>query len=125
MKSDITLSVEFDKLSSDDMISFLKENLTISSKEVTFYTVGTGAWTNCYDTIKDFMKESEPFIKECKLEKEGSGNCADNGIHLPSLLHVELKEFYGFSEFWYSMEDVLDLGGQFINEKLKQEATVL
>ena len=124
MKSDITLNIEFDKLSSDEMILFLKKNLTLSSKEVSFYTIGTGAWTDCYDTIKDFTRESEPFLKECKLEKEVSGNCADNGIHLPSVLHLEQKEFYGFSEFWYSMEDVLDLGGKFIKEKLKQEATV-
>ena len=124
MKSEITLHIEFDKLSSDGMILFLKENLTVSSEEVILHTIGTGAWTDCYDSIRDFTKESEPYLKECKLEKEGSGNCADNGIHLPSVLHLEQKEFYGFSEFWYSMEDVLDLGGKFINEKLKQEATV-
>ena len=123
-KSEITLHIEFDKLSSDEMISFLKENLTLSSEEVILHTIGTGAWTDCYDSIRDFTKESEPYLKECILEKEGSGNCADNGIHLPSVLHLEQKEFYGFSEFWYSMEDVLDLGGKFINEKLKQEATV-
>ena len=125
MKSDIRLTIEYEKFASNEMLSFIKTNLTISSEEVTLYTIGTGAWTECYDTVKDFVKQSEPYIKNCELENKGNGNCADNGIHLPSLLQLEDKEFYGFSEFWYTMEDILGLGGQFNGDTFKLEATVI
>ena len=125
MKKDIVLTVEFGKLASDDMSSFIRNNLSISNEEVKLYTVGIGAWTECYDSIKDFTKESESFMKKCDLDKNGNSNCADNGIHLPSVLKLDQKEFYGFSEFWYTMEDILKMGGKFIADKFKQEAKVI
>ena len=125
MKKDIVLTVEFGKLTSDDMPSFIRNNLSISNEEVKLYTVGIGAWTECYDSIKDFTKESESFMKKCDLDKNGNSNCADNGIHLPSVLKLDQKEFYGFSEFWYTMEDILKMGGKFMADKFKQEAMVI
>jgi ectonucleoside triphosphate diphosphohydrolase 4 len=32
------------------------------------------------------------------------------------------SEFYGFSEFWYTMDDVLGMGGQYMFSKYKQAA---
>ena len=33
-------------------------------------------------------------------------------------------EFYGFSEYWYSMHDVLRIGGQYSASKMKQAVEV-
>ena len=38
------------------------------------------------------------------------------------LVQFDNSEFYGFSEFWYSMDDVLGMGGQYMFSKYKQAA---
>ena len=124
MKKDVSAIIEFDKLSTENMKSFLKDNLTISSEDVKLFTIGTGLWDECFNTIKDFAKESEPYIKECNHAGNGQSNCADNGIHLPQVLRLENKEFYGFSEFWYTMEDVLGLGGVYHQDIFEEASEV-
>ena len=124
MKKDVSAIIEFDKLSTENMKSFLKDNLTISSEDVKLFTIGTGLWDECFNTIKDFAKESEPYIKECNHAENGQSNCADNGIHLPQVLRLENKEFYGFSEFWYTMEDVLGLGGVYHQDIFEEASEV-
>ncbi|CAF3107445.1 unnamed protein product [Rotaria socialis] len=38
--------------------------------------------------------------------------CSLNGIYQPRI-NYESQDFYGFSEFWYTMEDVLKIGGPY------------
>ncbi|CAF2078259.1 unnamed protein product [Rotaria magnacalcarata] len=38
--------------------------------------------------------------------------CSLNGIYQPKI-NYESQDFYGFSEFWYTMEDVLKIGGPY------------
>ena len=126
MTQEVTLALDLEKLSSKDMLLFIKNNLSISNEETTFYTKGTGEWNECFEKVKDFTKRSEPYFKKCKsmAENADNNNCPDDGIHLPSILRLEDKEYYGFSEFWYTMEDVLRLGGAYDENKFKNSAKV-
>ena len=45
--------------------------------------------------------------------------CPNAGIKMPPL-SMENSEFYGFSEFWYTMEDVVGMGGPYQFEKFAQ-----
>jgi len=38
--------------------------------------------------------------------------CSLNGIYQPTI-NYDLQDFYGFSEFWYTMEDILKIGGPY------------
>lgn len=78
---------------------------------------GTGEWTECYNSLKDFTKQREKY-SQCKTK-----GCPDAGIKVPSI-QFENSEFYGFSEFWYSMEDVLRMGGPYIHDKFVKAAIV-
>ena len=126
MEQDGFVNLDTSKLSSREMAAYIDRNLSFhSGLEETFYTVGSGSWEKCFNTVREFIKESEPYFERCKTEEKSDGNCVDNGIHLPSILNLENKEFYGFSEFWYTMEDVLGLGGTFHDDKFKESATVI
>jgi len=75
--------------------------------------------------MKSFTLQHEPYFKACGEEAGKStqeGHCADNGVNLPSALHLNEKEFYGFSEFWYTMEDILGLGGVYQETEFKDAA---
>lgn len=47
--------------------------------------------------------------------------CSMNGVHQP-MISFHNSEFYGFSEFWYTMDDVFRIGGIYNFEKFKFEA---
>lgn len=49
--------------------------------------------------------------------------CSMNGVHQP-MISFHNSEFYGFSEFWYTMDDVFRIGGIYNFEKFKFEAKV-
>ena len=134
MEKQATLAIDLNKISSKEMRDYIKTNLTLSNtrdsdsiKEAVFYTVGIGAWEECFDTMKSFTLQGEPYFKACGEEAGEStqeGHCADNGVNLPSVLHLNEKEFYGFSEFWYTMEDILGLGGVYQETEFKDAAQV-
>jgi len=60
-------------------------------------------------------------LKSCE---SGSHGCPDREISKPPI-DVNKLEFYGFSEFWYTAEDVMRLGGVYSFEKFKDAAKVL
>ncbi|KAJ8316922.1 hypothetical protein KUTeg_004826, partial [Tegillarca granosa] len=47
--------------------------------------------------------------------------CSMNGVHQPEI-SFHNNEFYGFSEFWYTMEDVYRIGGLYDSEKFESAA---
>ena len=49
--------------------------------------------------------------------------CSMNGVHQP-VISFHNSEFYGFSEFWYTMDDVFRIGGIYNYEKFDYEAKV-
>merc|ERR1712130_356647 len=106
MKDNKTVTLDLDNLNVDLAV---KEKL-LENQMVHFY--GTGEWETCFDEIKNFTKEADKFTS-C------SESCPDPGIRPPPI-QFENSEFYGFSEYWYSMDDVLGLGGQYMFSKFKQ-----
>ena len=53
--------------------------------------------------------------------------CPDEGISVPAIEYGDgaaAAEFFAFSEFWYSMEDVLKMGGPYSPAALKKAARV-
>lgn len=62
---------------------------------------GMGNFESCRDKLLPLLNKSEP----CR-----SPPCSLNGVHQPQIL-FNTTEFYGFSEFWYSVNDVLRLKG--------------
>ncbi len=104
------------------------------------FLLGTGRWDECYGSLARFTKERERF-SSC----EGGDDCPDAGMKVgrgrnkhqcglctvlcvlsPQVppLHIEDLELYGFSEFWYSMEDVLKMGGPYSYEQYRKTASV-
>lgn len=85
----------------------------------TIFLTGTGDWNKCFSSIKIFTKQAEKF-STCEEET----TCHDTGIRVP-VIPFEKAEFYGFSEFWYSMEDVLRMGGQYSYSTYRKAAEVM
>lgn len=76
------------------------------------YAIGTGDWDKCYKTMSQFVKSSEPYFSSCSSDGPG---CPDAGIKMPPI-PLEHTDFYGFSEFWYTSEDVVHMGGLYSYE---------
>jgi len=109
MKDNISLSLDLSSLVLEaELLSQLRETQTVH-----FY--GTGDWEGCQSSVKNFTQSGEPLVSCTK-------SCPDPGIRPPPI-QFDNSEFYGFSELWYSMEDVLGLGGQYIYSKYKQAAS--
>ena len=145
MKQELTIAIDLKTLASRDILSYIKTNVTLlpsdnqqngeekkeeegGEKEVQLHVAGTGDWDKCYDIVKDFTQISEPFYKKCKSSSIGGDvtdrSCPDDGIQIPPVLQLDQTEFYGFSEFWYTMEDVLDLGGPYNTKRFQAAAKV-
>jgi len=108
MKHNISLILDLDHLSS--IIGSDLANQLLEKQVVHLY--GTGDWETCYSKVTNFTKQRDTTIA-CRE------NCPDEGIKKPPI-QFDNSEFYGFSEFWYSMEDVLGLGGQYMFRKYKE-----
>jgi Golgi nucleoside diphosphatase len=46
-----------------------------------------------------------------------------NGVRRP-MIDFHNSEFYGFSEFFYTMEDILKMGGKFNGIQFQRQANV-
>nr|XP_006812996.1 PREDICTED: ectonucleoside triphosphate diphosphohydrolase 4-like [Saccoglossus kowalevskii] len=68
-----------------------------------YYLKGTGNFAKCRQAVQAQLDLSVPCQKE---------PCSINGVYQPTMDFLN-SEFYGFSEFWYSMEDVLRMGGPY------------
>ena len=106
MKEEASITLDLENLNID---SDLRKNLSESQK-VYFY--GTGDWQQCYTQLKNFTKQ-EDHLQACHE------SCPDNGMRAPPI-QFDNSEFYGFSEYWYSMDDVLGLGGQYMFNKFQK-----
>lgn len=63
--------------------------------------IGTGDYADCKSRLEPLLNLSVP----CPMDP-----CSMNGVHQPEIDFFS-SQFYGFSEFWYSMEDVYRMGG--------------
>ena len=109
LQDNITLNVDVENLNLDLKYASLKPSHVL-------YLQGTGDWQKCYETLTDFVNSGEVYFKPCdKLQ------CPDNGIKMPP---VDLKEMeiYGFSEFWYTTQDIFQMGGTYDYYQFSQAA---
>jgi len=84
------------------------EQGTHKGKEYKF--LGTGEYTECQKLILPLLNLTKPCLKQ---------PCSFNAVYQPRIDYDKV-EFYGFSEYWYSMHDVLRIGGQYSASKMKQ-----
>jgi len=100
MKHNVTLTLDLETLDieQEGAKSTLKEQQDV-------FLYGTGDWEACYAQIQDFARTPDKYSK-CET------NCPDSAIAVPPI-EFDNSEFYGFSEFWYTMEDVLNMGGPY------------
>jgi Golgi nucleoside diphosphatase len=82
--------------------------------------VGTGDWNACYVSVSEFTRAREKFSI---CENERLQSCPDAEIKVPPIQFGE-TEFYAFSEFWYSTEDVLKMGGKYVPGKFRAASKV-
>jgi len=105
MKENVTVNLDLENL---NIPEDLKRNLS-ENQLLHFY--GTGDWDSCYAHLGNFTRSKEPFV-QCVQ------NCPDYSMNIPPI-QFDNSEFFGFSEFWYSMDDVLRMGGSYMFYKYK------
>ena len=88
------------------------EQGTYNGKDYRF--LGTGEYAECQKLILPLLN----LTKRCPRHP-----CSFNAVYQPNIDYNNV-EFYGFSEYWYSMHDVLRIGGQYSASKMKQAVEV-
>ena len=83
-------------------------------KEKQYSFLGTGEYLKCQKLILPLLNVTKPCPKK---------PCSFNSVYQPPI-DYEKAEFYGFSEYWYSMHDVLRIGGQYSASNMKQAVEV-
>jgi len=72
-------------------------------KDTKFKIVGLGNFEQCSKSIYPLLLKNLP----CQEER-----CLFNGVHIPKIDFLKDK-FVGISEFWYTPNDVFNLGGEY------------
>ncbi|XP_047433214.1 ectonucleoside triphosphate diphosphohydrolase 7-like isoform X1 [Mugil cephalus] len=75
----------------------------------TLYLRGQGDWSRCQEAVRPFLGLH-------------NGTMSPGGVY-QAPINFSNSEFYGFSEFYYCMEDVLRIGGQYNSDKYSRAAT--
>ena len=78
------------------------------------YFVGLGDYNKCKMNLLPLLNLTVPCQKQ---------PCSMNGIYQANI-NFSNSEFYGFSEFWYSMEDVYRMGGHYDATKFDKMSNV-
>jgi len=80
--------------------------------------MGTGNYSGCREALMSLLlRNKQDEIRENFLE------CSEDSLYeLP--INFTLMPFYGFSEFWYTMNDVLSLGGAYKKTQFDDYAAV-
>ncbi|KAI6233658.1 hypothetical protein M3Y99_00879900 [Aphelenchoides fujianensis] len=74
---------------------------------------GTGLWDSCVSEIVTILKNAGDCPSALK--------CFFAGIQAPPV-SLSTMELYGFSEYWYSMHDILALEGKYDHEEFERKA---
>lgn len=80
----------------------MAEEVKLASGE-SCHVRGTGDFVQCKHTLAAYLNQSVPCTKE---------PCSLGGVFQPEI-DMRHSAFYGFSEFYYTMEDVLQMGGKY------------
>ena len=93
----------------------LPQGLILEGREDENYKFkGTGDYRKCQDALVPLINTSVP----CPQPP-----CSFNGVYQPPINFYN-SEFYGFSEFWYTMEDIYRIGGQYEYDIFDAQAKV-
>lgn len=96
----------------------LQAGLTVKAREPEYEEnynfTGTGNYFECKEALIPLLNLSIP----CNVMP-----CSMNGVHQPTISYHN-SQFYGFSEFWYTMEDVFRIGGLYEHEIFETHARV-
>lgn len=76
--------------------------------------VGSGNYVECKTRLEFLLNLTVP----CQFKP-----CSMNGVHQPPIDFAQ-SSFYGFSEFWYTMEDVYRMGGLYKFSSFEKKAQV-
>nr|CAD2123792.1 unnamed protein product [Meloidogyne enterolobii] len=80
-----------------------------------FVRKGDGQWDNCVQDIATLIFDKH---KECPKTKK----CFFGGVKIPKGVSLSDFELYGFSEYWFSVDDVLSLGGIYDHDIFEEKA---
>ncbi|KAI9321205.1 nucleoside phosphatase family-domain-containing protein [Dichotomocladium elegans] len=84
-----------------------------SSTSVPLSLHGTGSFTECMELTASLLnKDADCPVKPCLF----------NGVHTP-MIDWSVNKFVGISEYWYSSNDLLGLGGVYDFEEYEQKAS--
>ncbi|KAI1717237.1 GDA1/CD39 (nucleoside phosphatase) family domain-containing protein [Ditylenchus destructor] len=81
-----------------------------------FVRKGTGRWDSCVEEIAQLLFKA-PGVRTCP----NGQTCYFGGVVAPPLSLSQI-ELYGFSEYWFSVEDVLSLGGVYVHDEFEKKA---
>lgn len=84
---------------------------TANESRAEFSRRGVGDFGECEILLKNLLR----LDSEC-----ADSPCSFAGIYQPPI-NLDRMEFYGFSEYWFSMNDVLGLRGQYKYEDLLEK----
>ncbi|XP_041369282.1 ectonucleoside triphosphate diphosphohydrolase 7-like [Gigantopelta aegis] len=90
-------------------------NMPLKSKDEQdrpHFFIGSGDFNTCKQSLTGLLNLSVP----CQRMP-----CSMNGVSQPDI-DFSRSSFYGFSEFWYSMEDVFRQGGRYDHDKFERSA---
>ncbi|XP_041117430.1 ectonucleoside triphosphate diphosphohydrolase 7-like isoform X1 [Polyodon spathula] len=84
---------------------------TVQRDGQTVFLRGQGDWSRCQEVVRPFLGKTN-----------GSTSSLIGGVY-QAPINFHNSEFYGFSEFYYCMEDVLRIGGHYSSTKYTRAAT--
>ena len=92
----------------------MHEAVTSGGRALTLH--GTGDFGACKSALLPILQGPS------NCSEEQSTACTSDVLSAPP---IDIKmEFYGFSEFWYTMDDVLRMGGAYEKHKFEEAASV-
>ena len=89
-----------------------REFRTYNGHSVNF--TGSGNYNLCRQLLTSHLKLEDP----CPAQPS---HCKMNGVYQAPIDFTKTS-FYGFSEFWYTMDDVLNIGGTYYRDKFDLSA---
>lgn len=96
-------------------VNFLKLSNIEEQDEKQFVRKGNGDWDKCVHDIANLIFDDYP---NCPITK----SCFFAGVKAPPSISLSQLELYGFSEYWFSVDDVLSLGGIYDHDKFEAKA---
>ncbi|XP_056005681.1 ectonucleoside triphosphate diphosphohydrolase 7-like [Ostrea edulis] len=84
------------------------------SRDRSHFLHGQGDYETCRASLLRLLNWNSSTVCE-------QAPCSMNGVHQP-VISFHNSEFYAFSEFWYTMDDVFRLGGIYNSETFDHEA---